>query len=188
MKTVVFIVSVTLAIALAGICNGADVFYLTNSVDHTNYGPFEYLHGGKVTIGSQTLEIRRLLTDDERLKYRLQKIVVPEIDFRGAKLSNVVACFQSAVAVFERSNEEGTNTIQFILAGRPDEDIPLGAQPVKEEFALRYVSLYTAIREVCRLANLDYMIQNDAVIFTKHKSDGGQQAARERRDKLAPQP
>ena len=65
MKTAIATTFCMLVIALPGMSQGADVFYLTNAVSHTNYGPFEYLHGGRVTIGDQTLEIRRLLTDQD---------------------------------------------------------------------------------------------------------------------------
>ena len=188
MKTTAAIVFGTLVVALHGTCQGADVFYLTNAVAHTNYGPFEYLHGGKVTIGDQTLEIRRLLTDDERIKYRLQKVIVPEIQFRGAPLSNVVAFFQSAAAECERNTEDKTNTIRFVIEGQADQNVPGTADTDIDSGMMRYVSLYTAVREVCRQADLDFKIQNGAVVLMKRKPQEGQQPAGERRDKPAPQP
>lgn len=175
MKTVTLIVVCALVIALPAICRGADVFYLTNTVAHTNYGPFEYVHGGKVIIGNQALEIRRLLTADERVKYRLQKIVVPEIQFRGAALSNVTAFFQVAAAEYERNTDEGTNAILFLLEGQSGLKVS-GADDMEiDSGPMRFVSLYTAVREVCRLADLDFKIQNGAVVFVKPEPKGGQQ-------------
>lgn len=179
MKTVTLIVFCVLVIALPEISHGADVFYLTNTVAHTNYGPFEYVHGGKVIIGNQDLEIRRLLTDDERIKYRLQKIIVPEIEFRGAALGNVVAFFQKAAAEYERNTDDGTNAIRFILEGPPGQKVPGTEDMEIDSVTMRFVSLFTAIREVCRQADLDFKIQNGAVVFIKRGKNGGQAPERD---------
>ena len=172
--------SVGAVLLLAGTCCGADLFYLTNTAAHTNYGPFEYVHGGKVTVGGQALEIRRNLTDEERITYRLRKIIVPEIDFRGACLSNVVEFFQKIAVENERPPmEDGTNAIRFLLAVQPDEANP-GTKdrdrPICEGMG-RFVSLYTAIQEVCRWANLEFKIEKDTVVFTRRKAVGGPQPA-----------
>jgi len=161
----------------SGPCSGADLFYLTNTVVHTNYGPFEYLHGEKITIGGQTLEIRRVLSEDERLTYRLQKIIVPEIDFRGAKLADVVAFLERAAVEFEERQDDGTNTIRFILSERRDGEVPVGdrGSNVLDKGTARYVSLHTAVRYLCRLANLHFKIENGAVVFTEKRTEGGQQ-------------
>lgn len=122
----VFLIVCALAIALPAICHGADVFYLTNTIAHTNYGPFEYVHGGKVTVGNQSLEIRRLLTADERVIFRLQNIIVPEIPLRGVPLKDMAAFFQSAAREYERgtSADDGTNSIRFAVEGRPGQEVP----------------------------------------------------------------
>ncbi|MEI6211845.1 MAG: hypothetical protein WCR06_09495 [bacterium] len=175
MKTT--IVLCVLMSALPAICRSAEGFYLTNSVTHTNYGPFVFAHGGKVTIGNQTLEIRMLLTDDERIGYRMRNIVIPEIDFRGATISNVVEYFQGTAAEYEDWREDdGTNTLLFVFEGRPDLKVP-GTTDGNAVFSARFVSLYAALWEVCRIADLDFKIRNNTVILFERKPNRGQQGA-----------
>ncbi len=74
MKTTLVLCALLSVLPVIG--RSADLFYLTNSVAHTNYGPFAYDHGATVTIDTQQWQIRRILTADECTEYRLRTTVI----------------------------------------------------------------------------------------------------------------
>ena len=85
-----------LAVAAVGIVTGRAEKIMLETQTGEAFGPFDLEKGGRVRIADRdyTLHVQRAGEDD--LRRRLERIIIPSIDFRQANIHDVVALRQEA--------------------------------------------------------------------------------------------
>ena len=80
-------VTILTCIAVQWTC--ASEFQLHNIATGEEYGPFQFCNGGVVTIGESDFRIETATAS--KIEKRMRSIIIPQLEFRYASLSDVVA-------------------------------------------------------------------------------------------------
>lgn len=98
---------------------------------------------------------------------KMEKIVIPEIEFRQANIHDVIDFFVKASIAEDKSttdpNAKGVNII-LNLGGPQDGSI---YNPPEITFTARYISLLQAVKIVTQVAGLKYHVEDNAFVITK---------------------
>ena len=137
----------------AGVCV-AESFYLEHPTEDRRYGPFQYKEGGIVTLGRVALTIRRE-SKPMALKQRMERTVIPEMDFRQAHIADIVD-FLRAMSVEYGPDKSGVN---FIM--KPA--VQKAAAETLVTFRASALSLPQALDAVTGAAGLSWRIEGNIV-------------------------
>jgi general secretion pathway protein D len=128
-----------------------------------------------------------LISQTERLQQKLEKIIIPSIEFRAANIQDVIAFLVDASIAQDQVDKTGVNIIlnlnipgqAAVAPSAPVDDNPFGdgggfdALPADASanvptitLNLRRVSLLDAIRYITEVAQLKYRLEGNAVIIT----------------------
>jgi general secretion pathway protein D len=138
------------------------------------------------TAGALQPKVTAPKVESDRLEIlsKMEKIKIPEIDFRQANINDVVAFLQTASVEFDESESEsekkGVNIILNLGVAPPaaapasdkGEPFPEAAAPASGPtevplitFSARYITLLEALKIVTSVANLKYRIEDTVVMI-----------------------
>ena len=108
----------------------------------------------------------------EKTLHRLDQIIVPVIDFRGAKVADAVAFLEQAAAECELRTNARTDKIRFVLSTQQKEEIKNegNGSKVIDEGAWRFASLHSVITNLCNLAEMEFRVERNTVVFVDRKT------------------
>ena len=98
---------------MAGLCAAADQFYLVDK-SGDKYGPIEFKEGAAVTVGKQTLQIAKVMTEAQQVEERLREIRIPDVNFEDVNAEQVVAFLNDAVHKYD-TNTAASLRLNVIL-------------------------------------------------------------------------
>jgi hypothetical protein len=147
----------------------AEPFYLTAEKGGQKYGPFEFRDGEKVLIGKQSYVLVK--KDKPRIEggeaeKKLKALIIPEVEFRQALLSDVVAFLQKTTVDLDKASPEGKQGVNIILNvnGMPSDKLPAIT------FTARYISVLEAIKIVTQVAGLSYRFDDSTLYIEAAKA------------------
>ena len=128
------------------------------------------------------------MTPEEETQEKMKKIVIPEINFKNASISDVIEFFVDASREFDDPNiapeQRGVNLILKIQAtaaaeAEIDEDDPFAAPAASSDngvppvtFSARFMSLWEGLQYACELSKLKFRIRgNTVMIMPQNEAD-----------------
>ena len=141
-------------------CVPVETFRLIDTAGKT-IGPFPLTNGAPVAIASQTFLLQRVERGVERIENHMKQCRLPEIDFRDARLDDVLEFLESGTVPFG-PEDEVTPEIEFVLLGR-------GIARLRTTLELRNTTVYDVFTLVCDMHGLTYQIDNRGVVFVMPK-------------------
>lgn len=167
-------------LAAAAIACRAEEFFLKGD-DGTSYGPFELKEGAKVRIGQAEATLSRIQTKESQVREALDRIIIPEVEFRDADIRDVITFLQEA-SVEHDAKKRGVNMILSLTSATnavPDSTTALSTNaPQREEcqritFKARDISLLETLKIVTNIAGMKYVIEDNAVLVLPQSSPTG---------------
>ena len=154
---------ITLIVLTAFLLAGCttDRFALVDRQTGAEFGPFLYRTSSNLKIGDKTYRIKRLVGRDAFLLDRMKSMIIPEVDFRGAHIVDIVN-FLSEREIIMDHDEYMTNPRvepRLVLSNEAQQKVPLIT------YSARYTSLYDTLVAVAKLADLDLTIQSGQVLL-----------------------
>jgi len=98
-------------------------------------------------------------TTEAHTRQKLQKLIIPRIEFKEANIVDVLTFFSMASVEADTAEKTGVNIILKTDAAA------LATVPIT--LTLHGVNLLDAIVYVCRLAKLDYRVDKNCVLITQ---------------------
>lgn len=171
-----------LIVMLAAAMTSAEEFMLFDPATGQDLGPFTYLDGSTVSLDGRTYTLTRVQTAAAAIEERLKQIIVPSIEFREARLSDILRFLSEAshngrdepCVNFVSLGLLSTTDIPSAPAEQPFDEFwdghdgyprqPATAEPLVT-LSLRRISLYDALVIICQVADLSFRINERGVIF-----------------------
>ena len=137
----------------------AEQFYLAPTGSSAQYGPFDYQEGAAVVLADKTFVLKKgaVAASTVELEKKLQAIMLPTVELRGAKIDLVVQLLQMR----SKELDPAKTGVPLVLKlnGKPADQIPLIS------FNARQISLLETIRTVTQLAGLSYRLDGNIVFI-----------------------
>ncbi len=136
------------------------------------------IKGAKVNVAG--------LTPEEETLMKMEKIIIPEINFKNASINDVIDYFVEASREFDDANippeQRGVNLILKVAPSSNDmlvdENDPFAAVPSSSSgippitFSARFMSLKDGLQYACELSQLKYRIRgNTVMIMPQNEAD-----------------
>ncbi len=135
---------------------GAEEFYLKHDVTGKTYGPFESDAGAKVALETASFTVIQTNAQVSRAEQALERVRIPEIDFRSASLHDAVDFLKIQV----RELDPNRAPINFVLVSprppKPIDDDPFA--PVLGRAFERHPTVTLNLRGVSALQVLKSMM------------------------------
>jgi len=179
MKRKVVIVGWLVAMSLSSAA--AEEFYFV-SKSGRKHGPFTLADGATVVLEGRSYRLQRVAggasTEDaarrQKVTAKLKRIVIPQVDFRQAHVSDVVEFLRKASV--ERDPEKTGVNIVLKIGPRPPPkglDDPFSEardwlnNPPLITFTARQLSLYDTLQLIGQVSNLEIRIMSWGVLVTR---------------------
>lgn len=143
----------------------AEPFLLRHDETGNVYGPFESTAGATVVIeGARFTVVKPQPTASERVKTKLASIIIPEIEFREATVSDVLNFLRTASREYDPSNEpEGMRGVNLIPTFKASDEMP------RITFRAKQISLEEALKVVTQVAELAYRVEGNLIMIEPKK-------------------
>ena len=140
----------------------ADEFFLKDAKGQ-QYGPFESRPGTKIHAGGQEFEVAKATTPRDLVIQAMQRIVLPEVEFKQANIQDVAAFLTKA----SRENDpekQGVNiiVIPFSVATNAADTKPLLTNVT---LSARSIRLYALIKLVRQITSFKVCVDDTGVRF-----------------------
>lgn len=145
-----------------GLTCRADEFLLKDAKGK-EYGPFETRSGAKLHIGGEEYEVVKAVSPRDAVIQAMQRIVLPEVEFRQTSIQDVIA-FLGKASREQDPAKQGVNLILVpSVGGAPAPD----ARPVftNVNLSARNVSLYSLIKTVRQVTGFKVCVDGAGVRF-----------------------
>ncbi len=175
----------TLILAAWATFSHAQQFQLETG-DGTLSGPFEVKEGAVVAVGDNRATIRNVRSHREQVLDRMSRIRIPEVDFRGANIYDVVEFLRQASVEYDEKGQ-GVNLVLNIGLedneplldpfAASDEDDAFGKAAAESVSLVTFSALDITLKEaldiVVDVAGLKYRVQGSVImIVPRHAPDG----------------
>ena len=187
-----------LVLAWMGLCSSvfAETWLLRDEQTGEQFGPVTPSNGAVVAVGGRTLTLHVSQTARDKTVDRLKRIMIPAVEFREAKIKDVLQFLMEA-SIAADSEKEGVNVVfkerrleegvefrspspEERLEGQLASDGQWGdfgefSPPLQSEGAgiltlnLRRVSLYDVIETITELAGLKWRISEGGIVMMEEK-------------------
>ena len=146
----------------------AGEFFLKDKKSGRTLGPYEYRNGGEVKIGDHvfTLIVKADSAGQVSVKEKLEKIIIPEIDFRNAALVDVLDFLAAASVEYDTLSKEDMKGVNIVV--NLDDEVKI--KPVT--FQARNISMLEVFNILKVMANISYRVQSNTMIVV---SGGGEE-------------
>lgn len=176
---------ITLAILIPSL-SLAEQFQVTDVDSGMVYGPFSFTNSAVLNIRTNRFVLTRLTTNADKLTERLKTIVIPSIEFRDARLQDVIN-FLVEASIAKDPEGTGANIVlsRTIQTESPEsktnhgmvesgqitgsETMPTLIQRENDTITLnlRRISLYDAISIITELAGMQFVVDDRNVVILK---------------------
>jgi hypothetical protein len=145
------------AMATAAVLSGCSTpMFTLRGEGGRQYGPYAFVQGQKIRIGSETLVLHKELPPDRLVGDRMRSLVIPEIDFRDACIEDIVNFLREPKVYFDPDDRWTEPPVDIVLV------VPAGKMAAIPRVHLRAqsLSLFAAVKTVARLTGLDFSIHD----------------------------
>jgi len=113
---------------------------------------------------------RTTVSPETQLRHRLQSIIIPQVDFNEADITDVVSYLKSASMLNDPSGRHGKGIAIIIDSKR----LAAGLEKAKPiTFHAKNISLFDLIEAVTKIAGLEYSIGPSVIIDRKTRVQSG---------------
>ncbi len=150
------------ACALIATTCRADQFFLKDAKGK-QYGPFEVRQGVKVQAGGQDFEVVKITTPRDAVIQAMQRIVLPEVEFKQASIQDVVAFLAKA----SRENDPEKQGVNIVLIPWTASTNAADAKPLMTNVSLsaRNIRLYSLVKTLRQVTGLKVCVDALGVKF-----------------------
>ena len=140
----------------------ADEFFLKDAKGQ-QYGPFESRPGARIHAGGQEFEVAKATTPREKVIQAMQRIVLPEVEFRQANI-NCVAAFLTKESRERDPEKQGINIIVIPFNASTN---AADAKPLLTDVSIsaRNISLYALIKTLRQITSFKVCVDGTGVRF-----------------------
>jgi len=154
-----------IALAVASVVTaGAEEFFLVNSSSGERLGPIGYTNGATVVIGSSSYRLEKA-DPGAPLADRMRSIILPSLEFREARLEDVVNFLISSSATADPA-KKGVNIVLHAAPPPARGDVaadPFAAAPQgrvqRITLSLHDVSVHDAVNLICQASGMEFAVK-----------------------------
>lgn len=145
---------------LAGAVARGEQFELVHEESGRAFGPFEFRDGETLAIGSAAFTLRIREAAALSIRERLEQVTIPQIEFRQAAISDVIAFLREASVQFSRAKNEQDRGVNIVLdlQGRTELDAPTIT------FSARHLSLREVLEAVTGISGFQYEVRPNWIL------------------------
>ena len=155
------------AVLLAAICAiasaaSAQTFMLKHDETGKLLGPFEFKEGARVKIGDTSFTIVKAESQMAAVKQVLETTVVPQLDFREARVRDVLDFLRTASVDFSPLQDPKQKGVNIVVKVPPESkllDVPI-------TFKANNMNMYEILKAVTGVAQLDFEVQIGWILIT----------------------
>ena len=131
----------------------AEDFFLLDSAGKKS-GPFEYVAGGKVTLGGQTYTIAKAAVNKKQaITDKMKAIILPKVELREASIEDVVPFLQDLSASSDKSGSVPAG-VAFLLNIEAVSGAGAASKVPLVTYSASQVTLFDAVNAICKQCNL----------------------------------
>jgi hypothetical protein len=153
----------------------ADDFTLKNTAGET-FGPFPIKEGAAIRLDDANYKIASITnTAEQRLRRKLESIVIPEINFKAAPMEEVVDFLRKAAKKNDPAGEGVNIAFTSSPCGFATNAPPTGQSNIVTSVTLsaRQITLLEALKVACNAADFRFVLRrNSLLIVHKDAPDG----------------
>ena len=159
MKHGIVMASVVL-LATFGVCR-AESFFLKDKATGKNYGPFQLRAGETIKVGTNRYLVVEALTRPPTMREKLNKTIIPELNFRDAPVKDVIDFFRQASEEHSPYDDPRFKGVNIIF------NVPEGSQIAKRgiTFRARDITLANALAVVLKTVRLQSKVDGNLLII-----------------------